>query len=445
MTSQNPSFETIQLEKIYLDSENPRHEVLDTQDEQIAFLCKEEKVGNLALDIAENGINPMMRIAVLEEKPDKNDQSAKSTYIVLDGNRRICSLKMLEDPELAPSKLKKKMEEASCKWTPITEIECVVFDDRKIANMWLKRIHTGERDGTGLKSWDAEQQARFDDESKNKLALLLLDYAQGKGFISSPDRKRTITTVQRVLDNEKARNLIGLDNSSDKVIKTFLPTDKFEDVVKSFMESVADKEVFNSRNLRKAADIEEFAKNVTKSVMAEDYNEDSNQIYPKPNLKNKSKSKEAEDKSGANIKPPKSTKIRVEQEIVAELNKLSNDKLTSLYNSITKLQVKDHTPLITVGVWSMVESLTSIHGRKDKNSFESYLNKSLLQKMGVEGESSKNIRDAIGRISSNGNMVKHDSVGTNFYGDQLINDMTQIRPVIVALLQAAVAKMLKSL
>ena len=94
----------IDVEAIYLDTNNPRHEPLESQEEAIEKLCQDEYVLQLAQDIAENGINPLESFAVLIEK-----RGRKTTYIAVEGNRRLCAIKLLQDPDLAPANIRKKI------------------------------------------------------------------------------------------------------------------------------------------------------------------------------------------------------------------------------------------------------------------------------------------------------------------------------------------------
>lgn len=96
------SKQEIDIGRIYLDENNPRHEIYKSQEEVINFLCSSEEILNLAKDIVENGLSPLGVFGlILEEGSSKKDKV--KNYIVVEGNRRICALKLLNDPELAPS------------------------------------------------------------------------------------------------------------------------------------------------------------------------------------------------------------------------------------------------------------------------------------------------------------------------------------------------------
>lgn len=50
----------VEVDRIFLDQENPRHKPYDTQSEVIEYLCTHESILSLARDIAANGLNPCM-------------------------------------------------------------------------------------------------------------------------------------------------------------------------------------------------------------------------------------------------------------------------------------------------------------------------------------------------------------------------------------------------
>lgn len=88
--------ENISVQKIYLDTENPRHESLPDEPSIIKYLLSKEKVRALARDIADAGAtSPIELIAVIKHP------KVKGAFVVVEGNRRICALKLLLDPSKA--------------------------------------------------------------------------------------------------------------------------------------------------------------------------------------------------------------------------------------------------------------------------------------------------------------------------------------------------------
>lgn len=137
-------------------------------------------------------------------------------------------------------------------------------------------------------------------------------------------------------------------------------------------------------------------------------------------------------------KPAKRTHLTYCEEIYKALQEIPNYKLEHLYYSVCKLELAHYTPLLSVGIWSFIESLTSIVDRHEKTDFHSYLSKIRIQSLNCEALSSvKSAREAIKRISEFGNTTKHDSVGAMFNGEQLANDFELIAPIVLELAKEA--------
>jgi hypothetical protein len=54
-----------------------------------------------------------------------------------------------------------------------------------------------------------------------------------------------------------------------------------------------------------------------------------------------------------------------------------------LYFSICSIGLENHTPLVTIGVWAFVETLSALAGRKQETDFVSYFSAQLLTNMGL--------------------------------------------------------------
>jgi hypothetical protein len=54
----------LEINKIFLDLDNPRHEPYQSEEEVIEYLCDNEYVYALAQDIVKIGINPLEIMAV---------------------------------------------------------------------------------------------------------------------------------------------------------------------------------------------------------------------------------------------------------------------------------------------------------------------------------------------------------------------------------------------
>ena len=85
-------------------------------------------------------------------------------FIVFDGNRRVCCIKLLVNPKLAPSD--KWVDFFSGLTSPevkdaFSKLECEVEADLEIIDETLLRRHTGSQDGVGQSPWDAEGKSYF--------------------------------------------------------------------------------------------------------------------------------------------------------------------------------------------------------------------------------------------------------------------------------------------
>jgi hypothetical protein len=82
--------------------------------------------------------------------------------------------------------------------------------------------------------------------------------------------------------------------------------------------------------------------------------------------------------------------------------------------------------------------LTACAGRHDGTSFDSFLSNSKLGAYGLTGEKTS-IRAAMARIREYGNTTKHHPFAATFNGDQLNNDMTVLKSVILKCIEEAAA------
>jgi len=224
----------VPLSRLYLDNENPRHDPIDNEPEIVAHLITHEKVKNLAADIARRGTSPLERLAAVPHSV------AKNSYIAVEGNRRICALKLLADPEKAPEDHRtffRSLAKVMGAWPKVLEI--VEFDDRESARQWVELRHDGEQEGVGTRAWRAPQKARFAKQrsrstNPNAQAVELLDYAAKRGLITAADRRQiSVTTLTRFLSNPVFRNVLGLANSKD--VSIIVPQDEFDRGVEKFL------------------------------------------------------------------------------------------------------------------------------------------------------------------------------------------------------------------
>jgi hypothetical protein len=93
----------------------------------------------------------------------------------------------------------------------------------------------------------------------------------------------------------------------------------------------------------------------------------------------------------------------------------------------------EHTPLLTVGVWSFVESLCALAGKGENVDFVGYYSNQKLADLGFKEKTT--LRDALTRIQRNGNSTKHHETAASFDGPQLSNDLETIVPLLIKTLE----------
>lgn len=418
----------IPLNRIFLNLKNPRHKPYENQAQVIERLCAKEEVPQLAHDIAQYGISPLDIFGVFK---DHNTEGEDTTYITAEGNRRLCALKLLTDPDLAPSKRKAYFKKQADNWTPITELPCVIFEDRKDRDLWVKRRHEGPAGGVGQKPWDADQKSRLSGgSSRNRAALAFLDYAEHENLISAADRERRLTTVQRFLDNWLMRDTLGLVLSDPGTVSRIRTEEDFKLLAQQFISDILAKGTqVHSRQDRQS--IESYALRLG-SLQGQS----GQTITPEPIVSDPQKPKPTRRRRPRKAKPR--PLLPYQPEIEDALKTLNNFKLENLYRSICTVDLPEHTPLLAIGMWSFFETLTARSGRNSDTNFCSYLSKDRLRQYGLGTKQEINpLCDAVERIHRYGNTTKHHDTAAAFNGDQLANDLESLTKLILKVIADA--------
>lgn len=226
----------VDIGRIYLDNNNPRHDPIQNESEIISHLIIHESVKQLARHIASVGsTSPLERIAVIDHP------KVKDAYITAEGNRRICAIKLLADPDKADTEANKKYFHSLANGMVHrpNRLEAVVFKDMQSARPWLSLRHEGEQGGVGTRAWNSRQKARFNAQGNNVQnpniqASLLMDYARAKHLLSSEEISAlSITTLTRFLSNPVFRDMLGLVDNKTLTIK--VPIEEFNLVVIRFL------------------------------------------------------------------------------------------------------------------------------------------------------------------------------------------------------------------
>lgn len=208
----------VPIDALLLDLENPRHGVLKDQADAMREMIVDqgEKLVNLAKDIVnEEGVNPSDLTMVISEK------IGSDKYVVVEGNRRLAALKILLNPSLAgvsqKASLRKQFNDLSREFAHrVTQLRCVVFDQRGDATHWIQLKHTGENNGIGVVTWDAESVARFKDRNlgKRSLSLQVVEFVRQNASLDELTKKNIetipITNIDRLMADPAVRDALGI-------------------------------------------------------------------------------------------------------------------------------------------------------------------------------------------------------------------------------------------
>ena len=349
----------VALDRVFLDKENPRHVPFRNEEQVIAYLCRDESIFELARDIAVEGLNPLEAFALVPVKV--HGRSASTGYISAEGNRRVCALMLLHDPDRAPSQFRDKFRALSKKSRSFENMPAVIFKTKKAADPWLERLHGGAKPGVGRRAWDAEQKARhFGTKNRNAFALRILDYAEERGLISAEGRRGKITTAQRYLGNSQFQHAVGLAFSKDGEVVRSRPQQDTDLMLGQFMQDLHSG-VANSRT-----DEQAVGKYAEELVQVDGVSGES--VKPK-SLGSRDHVRR---KVSTPNNPGKIVALPYDEKLATALVELNNYKLQKLYYSLSSISLEKHTPLLTVGVWAFLETLTAAAGRSSSSSFLSF-------------------------------------------------------------------------
>lgn len=441
----------IPLGRIYLNSKNPRHNPIDDEKDIIAHLSKEEKAVDLALSIARLGdINPLENVGVVQEGAGR-----AARYIAWEGNRRICALKMLRDPTLAPSlrdtnRIKRAIERAD--FTVPRKILAVVFDTSEEMMIWLEILHANHP--MSRSGWSTRAQEKLLGEgAKYPVATAIYDLIDRLGYLTQAQLKKKFFVIERYTSIAKFRELFALEVVNDGVA-TRRSAEDFRSILHIFARDMVSKDkTINTR--QNAPEIEPYADelisraNITATlgspILLEEIEDDDTTQGPSGTGGSSSKQQSGSgttnassgSQAGKSDRKPSSKKKIDKSEALYDLIVERSQKLEAFYTSICKISAVEHPLVLYVAVWSFLESFASATSRRGESKFIQYFGKTRRANLGFKGGKEKEIGLALDRISQYGNLTKHSGVAGSFTGQQLINDMAVITPLLIAEMKVA--------
>lgn len=195
---------------------------------------------NLALDIHHSGLSPALRFIVME-KPD-------GRYAVLDGNRRLAALRLIQHPELLPPGpgTNEFADLVSGPGKEPDRVACYLVPERDDADDWLERTHTGQADGKGTVQWSPAAQHRWRKigrPTQTSRAIDVLDWL--KRHVDDEDdvqdkigyvERNATTNLGRLAQTIIVRDLVGFHFEE----REFVPDAPEPDVVRRLSAIVVD-------------------------------------------------------------------------------------------------------------------------------------------------------------------------------------------------------------
>jgi len=260
-----------------LDPLNPRIPSRDrefSQRELIAELVEHDAVYDLAKGIVEQGYWPLESLIGL-----KQDGKA----IVLEGNRRLTALKLLLNPELAPTShvLRFKKLGKTVPNEAVSKVRVLYAPTREDAAPFIMARHTR----TQVERWSPIMQARFyaglhregitiDDMAKQYgvkaaeirknlrldeayKAACSIDLPSDVSAIVRNPRQFEISTLERIISSPAARKKLGIEFDSDGKMEGRVAPEDFKRSFSQIVRDIARRRI-DTRSLNSASQIDSY-------------------------------------------------------------------------------------------------------------------------------------------------------------------------------------------
>ncbi|MEM3432787.1 MAG: hypothetical protein QXU79_00635 [Candidatus Micrarchaeaceae archaeon] len=221
-------YKTLHLSQLKVNPQNPRYRNPHVgESDAVLALFREIKsrpekalrhMLNLIDDMIKHGPNPA-DLPIVVPDPGGGD-----VYQVMEGNRRIASLKLLYFPELATEVFQgeqqtlRRLEEFRKDFLErfqdrYQNVLCVVYPEPKEARHWVYLRHTGENEGRGITPWDKAARDRFRlqaEARKHTLATQVVDILTRENRIQ-PDTPVVLSTLERMVKDPDVASRLHLE------------------------------------------------------------------------------------------------------------------------------------------------------------------------------------------------------------------------------------------
>jgi hypothetical protein len=220
----------IELENLVLDNQNPRLPEFLPRDSgsMIDYIAETTSIEELMEVIAQNGYFPGEPLVAVPERDNSGKDTGK--FIVVEGNRRLTALKLIQNPAIANTAGTKIHQIALHAKVKPTSIPVVVRQTREEVLPYL-----GFRHITGIKQWEPLAKARYIEQifhTTDNTLQLHERYSEVARIIGSRTNyiKRSLESLEiyKVIRDMDFFEIESLDEDSIKfaVLSTALADDK---------------------------------------------------------------------------------------------------------------------------------------------------------------------------------------------------------------------------
>ena len=224
---------------------------------------------NMMISIKENDLDPGDSFYVIADDEDEG------SYVVVDGNRRLGALKVLNNPVLLDGtklgeSVKKRLRDAVGSFVPSEPVSCVVFESREDANEWIERRHGKGLEGEGRIAWGTLESDRF---QKDRTVLDVISFVERNSTFDEADWQRirksvetSPTTLRRFLVSKPGKQVLGFVEKNEGHGPSFKRDPAFIIGILSQLFSDIDAGEVTSRTYNKASDIEDYFESSSASL-----------------------------------------------------------------------------------------------------------------------------------------------------------------------------------
>ncbi|WP_299653562.1 hypothetical protein [uncultured Jannaschia sp.] len=472
----------IELDRLLIKLDNPRHERKANAAAAMKELIENERVVELALDIAKmGGVNPLDLIGVVRDRGSPKDDP---TYIAAEGNRRVAALLLLDDPERMPANVTqrasriRRLRSAAKALGPIGSVKVVIFPSFESADPWIDRMHVASGADGARRRWNPTQQARRNGETSNVEAVELIATARKTGVITPAEADIIApTNVTRIVSSAARRTQIGLTGSGSELRRT-LPWDVFCIGLEKLMRDQLDEPAkHNSRALHNADRLNAYVATIVRALGApaplpngesrtlmptkaerdeaaqsgdEEDGTEAEEDVPKATGGDEAGGEDAAGGSGAGSEnldngrgkgdnnAPRGGTVAKDEALERAIAALDNPSMSELYGSITTVSANQHSALVCIGCSTLLEHLLKATGWDGKGKIVDRVMGLPEVKARYEPASLGSISSILGGLRARANLGKHDSKTGGVHGGALIKDMATLSGVFAAVAEVAV-------